>query len=75
MTKKTIDCPILYRKAELLELETREDGDDDRTFEISFSSEEPYERFFGVEILGHEKGEVNLERIDSGRRKFGAVLP
>ena len=36
-------------------------------YEISFSSEEPYERWWGIEILGHKKGEVDLSWMESGR--------
>lgn len=32
---------------------------------ISFSSEEPYERWFGLEILDHSDGAVDLERLNS----------
>lgn len=38
---------------------------EERTFELSFSSEEPYTRWWGVEILDHTKGCVDLERINS----------
>ena len=37
-----------------------------RTVELSFSSEEPYERYWGVEILGHNPDEVRLGRINDG---------
>lgn len=37
----------------------------ERTFELSFSSEEPYTRWWGVEILDHTPGCVDLERINS----------
>ncbi len=37
----------------------------ERTFRISFSSEEPYERWFGPEILDHTDGCINLERLNS----------
>lgn len=37
---------------------------DERTFTLSFSSEEPYERFFGTEILSHSVGAVNLSRLN-----------
>lgn len=43
---------------------------DARTMEISFSSEEPYERYWGVEILGHNPEEVRLDRINNA----GALL-
>ena len=32
---------------------------------ISFSSEEPYRRWFGMEILDHGENAVNLERLNS----------
>jgi HK97 family phage major capsid protein len=38
-----------------------------RTVEIAFSSEDPYGRWFGIEILGHEKGEVVMDFLASGR--------
>lgn len=39
----------------------------DRTVELAFSSEEPVERYFGVEILSHAAGAVRLDRLkDSG---------
>ncbi len=34
-----------------------------RTVEIALSSEEPYERWYGIEILGHGPGEVDLSRL------------
>ena len=37
-----------------------------RTVELSFSSETPYKRYFGVEILGHKPGEIRLDRLSSG---------
>lgn len=41
-------------------------NDDARTAEISFSSEEPVERWFGMEILGHKKGQIELGRLRNG---------
>lgn len=37
----------------------------ERTFRLSFSSEEPYERWFGPEILDHTDGCVDLSRLNS----------
>lgn len=34
---------------------------------LAISSETPYERFFGVEILGHKADEINLARLNDGR--------
>ena len=35
-------------------------------YELSFSSEEPYERWFGIEILGHDDAEVRMDWLNSG---------
>ena len=35
-----------------------------RTFEFPFSSEAPVRRFFGDEVLSHEEGSANLERLN-----------
>lgn len=37
-----------------------------RTVELSFSSEMPVRRWFGDEILGHNPGECDLTRLNSG---------
>jgi HK97 family phage major capsid protein/HK97 family phage prohead protease len=37
-----------------------------RTVELSFSSEDSLERWFGIEILSHEKGAVNMDFMASG---------
>lgn len=42
----------------------------ERKFILSFSSEEPYERYFGVEILSHASGAMDLTRLNS----IGVVL-
>lgn len=41
-----------------------------RTVELAFSSETPYERWFGDEILDHSPAAIDLERLRAG----GAVL-
>jgi HK97 family phage major capsid protein/HK97 family phage prohead protease len=40
---------------------------EDRTVQVSFSSEKPVERYYGKEILSHDMGAVNLDRLSSGR--------
>lgn len=45
-------------------------GETERTVELSFSSEEPYARWWGVEILDHSEGCADLERLNS----IGCVL-
>ena len=42
----------------------------ERKFELSFSSEKPYMRYFGNEILSHADGAVDLTRLNS----IGVVL-
>ncbi len=37
-----------------------------RTVELAFSSEEPYERWWGIEVLAHEKKSVRLNRLKAG---------
>ena len=36
---------------------------ENKTVPMSFSSDAPYERYFGNEILGHAEGEIRLERV------------
>ena len=58
-----LKVPRLYRSA----LFDRAQVDDEaRTAAIAFSSEEPVERFFGIEILDHGKGAVRLDRLANG---------
>lgn len=47
-------------------LEAKLDGPESREVSLSFSSEKPYLRDDGWEILGHKPGEVDLTRLASG---------
>lgn len=40
-------------------------NEDNRTIELSFSSEEPYRRWFGLEILDHNSESVDLSRLNT----------
>lgn len=42
----------------------------ERTVELSFSSEEPYKRWFGTEILSHDESAVDLSRL----QEIGVLL-
>ena len=42
----------------------------ERTFEMSMSSETPYLRWFGWEILGHDAEEVDMSWLASGRAPY-----
>ena len=37
-----------------------------RTVDLAFSSEQPYERWWGVEILDHSKSAIRLDRLKAG---------
>lgn len=45
------------------EFEVKGVNEEDRTIELSFSSEEPYERWFGIEILDHSTKSVDMSRL------------
>ena len=62
-------CDAPQHRALTLERAPKIDKDA-RTVELSFSSEAPYERWFGVEVLGHRNGEIEMARLEDG----GAVL-
>ena len=50
---------------------TRMEGEgNERKFVLSFSSEEPYDRWWGTEILSHSEGALDLTRLNS----IGVVL-
>lgn len=61
---KTIKIPeTLYRSAQF---ERSAINEEERTVELSISSEAPYKRYFGTEILDHQPGSIRLERMASG---------
>lgn len=61
MPQRTVKFPEKLFRTAIINRETIKE--DDRTVEISFSSEEPVERYFGIEILDHAPKSVRLERI------------
>lgn len=64
---KTIETKVYHRQ---VAIEQRAIDKDKRTIELSFSSEEPVRRYFGKEVLGHEKKEVDLSFLGSGNAPF-----
>lgn len=48
-----------------MDIRAMEGEGNERRFILSFSSEEPYERFWGREILDHSPDAVDLTRLDS----------
>ena len=61
--EKTIKTQMFYRTSEI---KKEEISKEDRTVELTFSSELPVERYFGIEILDHRAESVRLDRIKKG---------
>ncbi len=61
------DTVINYKR--VFELDTRNKPYDEklRTVNLAFSSEEPYKRNFGMEVLSHKMDDVEMEFLNSGR--------
>jgi HK97 family phage major capsid protein len=60
--KKSLEREAVFDRASV--------NTENRTVALSFSSDEPYERYFGWEILDHAPKSVRLDRL----RKAGALL-
>lgn len=65
MAKKKSKTLKIGRQFRTLTLVRESVNEEDRTVELSFSSEEPVERWFGMETLGHEPGECDLSRLNN----------
>ena len=63
ITQKS-DKEKLYR---VFGLDKKAVSEDKRTVDLAFSSEEPYDRSFGTEILSHNPEDVDFSFIASGR--------
>ncbi len=63
--RKVIDMPMKYRTIDLSKHSYLDE--ENRTVRVGVSSEEPVERSFGMEVLGHSAGDINMEFINSGR--------
>lgn len=55
---------------DIFDMKVRADEENSNVFELSFSSEEPYMRYFGNEILDHADGACDLSRLN----EIGVVL-
>ena len=77
---KRVQIKNQYRN---LDINSGNIDEENRTVELSFSSEEPVERHFGIEILDHNEKSVDLSRLnnsaavledhDWGRGQIGVV--
>jgi len=63
--RKVIDMPMKYRTIDLSKHSYLDE--DKRIVRVGVSSEEPVERSFGMEVLGHSADDINMEFINSGR--------
>jgi hypothetical protein len=54
----------LYRSAVVAEVARA--ADDPDVVEFTFSSEQPVERYFGMEVLSHDPDAMNMARLNSG---------
>lgn len=59
---KKVNIETQYRT---LDIRSGNINEDDRTVELSFSSEEPVSRYFGTEILDHNPKSVDLSRLNN----------
>lgn len=55
---------LFYRAAEV---SLPSYSEDQRTLEVAFSSEQPYPRSFGIEVLSHDPADIDMSWISSGR--------
>ena len=63
--RNVIDMPMKFRTIDLSKHSYLDE--ENRTVRIGVSSEEPVERSFGMEVLGHSESDINMEFIASGR--------
>jgi HK97 family phage major capsid protein/HK97 family phage prohead protease len=63
--RKVIDMPMKYRTIDLSKHSYLDE--ENRVVRVGVSSEEPVERSFGMEVLGHSADDINMEFINSGR--------
>jgi len=65
MNKEMMKRMLEETQQRTFQIQTRAD-DESGLIEIAFSSEEPYERYFGTEVLSHEPQSVKLDRLNGG---------
>ena len=70
MEKRNKEKERRQRLERTFAIQTRQIDEENRTVELSFSSEEPYDRWWGTEILDHSEGCVDLTRL----QEIGCVL-
>jgi HK97 family phage major capsid protein/HK97 family phage prohead protease len=63
--KKSVQTPQRSGFAHAL-IERSMINEDTRSIDIAFSSEAPFERYFGYEVLDHSPGSMRTERLEGG---------
>ena len=63
--RKVVHMPMKYRTVDLSRASHIDE--ENRRVRVGVSSEEPVERSFGMEVLGHSAEDINMEFINSGR--------
>jgi len=66
--RKVVELPLRYRTIDLSKNSFIDE--EKRLVRIGVSSEEPVERSFGMEVLSHAEGDVDMKFISSGRAPF-----
>ncbi len=61
-----IKIPKQIKRSHDVVVERQSEGKDGRILTISFASEEPYERWWGVEILSMKSGAMIMDRLETG---------
>ncbi|MCM3129009.1 prohead protease/major capsid protein fusion protein [Paenibacillus provencensis] len=61
---RNVTEPTVNEFSRMLTLNRETLNEEDRTIELSFSSEQPYERYFGSEILSHDPEAIDLSRLN-----------
>jgi HK97 family phage major capsid protein len=66
VTPKKMGPPPGERQYRSVAVETGRTKPEDRTVEIAFSSEVPVVRWWGIEVLSHDLGAMDMSRMESG---------
>lgn len=69
-TRAVAPTEVMFRRATLSKPPGEEDLKAGEIIECSISSEVPYQREFGLEILSHNPAHLNLERVQAGACPF-----
>lgn len=66
MQRAVEDKKIFLRTLNIGDGARQVEANDERTVPVSFSSEEPYRQWWGLEVLSHEDGAMRLDELSAG---------